>query len=113
MKKFEDKYTIDFIEKNYIKFDQLYYALWNIYSGEMFCESDYTTSNAEWTKNNIEQFGYDTHMPEQYRGLQMRNNSELRKLVDFSTYGADVDTSFRTRLIAYVIKKYNYFILND
>ena len=52
-----------------------------------------------------------THMPEQYKGLQMRNNSELRQLVDFSTYG-DVATSFRTRLIAYVIEKYNDFIRN-
>lgn len=111
MKKFEDKYTNDYIKQNYIVFDKLYYALWNIYSGEMFCESNYTTSNAEWTANNIEKFGYDTHMPEQYKGLQMRNNSELRQLVDFSTYG-DVATSFRTRLIAYVIEKYNDFIRN-
>jgi hypothetical protein len=106
MKKFEDKYTNEYIKQNYILFDQLYYALWNIYSGEMFCESNYTTSNAEWTADNIAQFGYDTHMPEQYKGLQMRNNSELRQLVDFTPSG-DVDTSFRTRLIAHVIKKYN------
>jgi len=77
----------------------------------MFCESDYTTSNAELTKNNIEEFGYDTQIPEQYKGLQMRNNSELRKLVDFTPSG-DVDTSFRTRLIAYVIEKYNDCLRN-
>jgi hypothetical protein len=111
MKKFEDKYTNEYIKQNYILFDQLYYALWNIYSGEMFCESNYTTSNAEWTADNIAQFGYDTHMPEQYKGLQMRNNSELRQLVDFSTHG-DVATSFRTRLIAYVIEKYNDLLNN-